>query len=124
VPACQPAGINQKGFIQGHFSWREGFGGFSYSKPQVHQVIDYIKELEIHHRRKSFLGEYHEFLEKFEVPYVARYIFKPVGYSEGVLIVPLGTGYGQGVHLYGRGSVPDGTENTDQRFNMLPKFNP
>jgi len=35
--------INQKGFIKGHFSWQEGFGGFSYSKSHVDHVINYIK---------------------------------------------------------------------------------
>ena len=72
--------INQRGFIIGKFSWQEGYGGFSYSKSQVDNVIDYIKHQEIHHRRKTFTEEYLEFLEKFEVPYNERYIFKPVEY--------------------------------------------
>lgn len=72
--------INQRGFINGKFSWQEGYGGFSYSKSQVDNVIDYIKRQEIHHRRKTFTEEYLEFLEKFEVPYNERYIFKPVEY--------------------------------------------
>jgi len=75
--------INQKGFISGRFSWQEGFGGFSYSKSHVDQVIDYIKNQEIHHRKKTFIEEYLEFLEKFEVPYDKRYLFKPVEYAEG-----------------------------------------
>ena len=72
--------INHKGFIIGKFSWQEGYGGFSYSKSQVDNVIDYIKRQEIHHRRKTFTEEYLEFLAKFEVPYNERYIFKPVEY--------------------------------------------
>ena len=72
--------INQKGFINGKFSWQEGYGGFSYSKSQVNNVIDYIKRQEIHHRRKTFTEEYLEFLEKFEVPFDERYIFKSVEY--------------------------------------------
>lgn len=74
--------INKKGFVQGRFSWQEGFGGFSYGKSQVDNVINYIKNQEIHHRRKSFIEEYLEFLEKFEVPFDERYIFKPVKYTE------------------------------------------
>jgi REP element-mobilizing transposase RayT len=74
--------INKKGFIPGRFSWQEGFGGFSYGKSQVNNVIDYIKNQEIHHHRKSFVQEYLEFLEKFEVPFDERYIFKPVDYTE------------------------------------------
>jgi REP element-mobilizing transposase RayT len=75
--------INQKGFIQSRFSWQEGFGGFSYGKSQIDYVIDYIKNQEIHHRKKTFIEEYLEFLEKFEVPYDERYIFKPVEFSVG-----------------------------------------
>ena len=52
--------INQRGFINGKFSWQEGYGGFSYSKSQVDNVIDYIKRQEIHHRRKTFTEEYLE----------------------------------------------------------------
>lgn len=54
--------INKKGYISGRFSWQEGFGGFSYGKSQVNNVIDYIKNQEIHHRKKSFTEEYLEFL--------------------------------------------------------------
>jgi len=68
--------------IPGRFSWQEGYGGFSYSKSQVDHVIDYIKNQKIHHRRKKFIEEYQEFLEKFEVPFDERYLFKPVEYSE------------------------------------------
>lgn len=74
--------INKKGLVTGRFSWQEGYGGFSYSKSQVDHVIDYIKDQEIHHRKKTFIEEYLEFLEKFEVPYDERYIFKHVVYSE------------------------------------------
>jgi hypothetical protein len=56
------------------------FGGFSFSKSHVDHVIDYIKNQEIHHRKKTFTEEYLEFLEKFAVPYDERYIFKPVEY--------------------------------------------
>ena len=76
--------INKKGLVTGRFSWQEGFGGFSYSKSQVDHVIDYIKDQEIHHRRRTFIEEYLEFLEKFEVPYDERYIFKPVYFNEEV----------------------------------------
>jgi putative transposase len=73
--------VNNKGFVKGHFSWQEGFGGFSYSKSHVDNVIDYIKAQEIHHHKKTFIEVYLEFLEKFEVPYDERYIFKPVEYD-------------------------------------------
>ena len=74
--------VNEKRLVSDHFSWQEGYGALSYSKSHVDQVIDYIKNQEIHHRKKSFMEEYLEFLAKFEIPYDELYIFKPVEYSE------------------------------------------
>ncbi len=74
--------INQKKLVQARFSWQEGYGAFSYSKSHVDSVIEYIKNQDIHHRKKTFIEEYHDFLEKFEVDYDERYIFQPVEYNE------------------------------------------
>jgi REP element-mobilizing transposase RayT len=70
--------INEKNFVTHKFAWQEGYGAFSYGKSQVNNVIAYIKNQEKHHRKKSFREEYVEFLEKFEVDYDERYIFKPL----------------------------------------------
>jgi REP element-mobilizing transposase RayT len=70
--------INKKGFVTGRFSWQEGYGAFSYSRSNINAVIEYIKNQEIHHRKQTFIEEYHDFLKKFEVDFDARYIFKPV----------------------------------------------
>jgi REP element-mobilizing transposase RayT len=68
--------INRKKFIPSKFEWQGGFGAFSYSKSQVPRVITYIKNQEEHHHKINFLEEYKDFLEKFEVDYDDRYIFK------------------------------------------------
>jgi REP element-mobilizing transposase RayT len=70
--------INAQGFVRGRFSWQEGYGAFSYSKSSVDNVINYIKNQEKHHLKKSFLEEYTEFLKKFGVEFDERYIFKPI----------------------------------------------
>ena len=75
--------INQKKFVAGRFSWQEGYGAFSYSRSHIDRVIDYIKGQKDHHRKTTFIQEYLEFLEKFEVPYDERYIFKPVDLEQG-----------------------------------------
>jgi REP element-mobilizing transposase RayT len=74
--------INQQGFIKNRFSWQEGYGAFSYSKSHVASVIDYIRNQEEHHRKKTFIEEYHDFLKKFEIEFDERYIFKPIEYRE------------------------------------------
>ncbi|MCF6185749.1 MAG: transposase, partial [Bacteroidales bacterium] len=70
--------INEKGFIRGKFSWQEGYGAFSYAKSDLLNVINYIKNQEIHHRKKSFVEEYTELLREFDIDYDDKYIFKPV----------------------------------------------
>jgi REP element-mobilizing transposase RayT len=70
--------INDNNFTREKFRWQEGYGAFSYSRSQLPEVIKYIENQKLHHQKKSFLEEYVEFLEKFEVPYDERYIFKEV----------------------------------------------
>jgi REP element-mobilizing transposase RayT len=68
--------LNDQRLVNGYFQWQEGYGGFSYSRSHVTNVIAYIRNQEEHHRKKSFLEEYHELLKKFEIDYDERYIFK------------------------------------------------
>jgi len=69
--------INRQRWIRGRFEWQEGFGAFSYSHSQLSSVIRYIQNQQKHHRRRSFQEEYLRLLDKFDVPYDERYIFKP-----------------------------------------------
>lgn len=68
--------INDKHWIQGKFSWQEGFGAFSYSKSHLDTVVKYILNQEEHHKTKTFKEEYIEFLEKFEIEYNENYLFE------------------------------------------------
>ena len=58
------------------FAWQEGYGAFSYSKSHVQNVIQYIQNQEIHHKKETFLDEYRGFLKAFEIEYDDRYIFR------------------------------------------------
>jgi len=68
--------INEKKLVKEKFEWQEGYGVFSYSKSQIKDVIAYIENQEEHHRKKSFLEEYLNFLNKFEIDYDEKYVFK------------------------------------------------
>jgi putative transposase len=68
--------INENKLTRGHFEWQEGYGAFSHSKSQINQVINYIQNQELHHKKKTFIEEYIDFLEKFEVDYDEKFIFK------------------------------------------------
>jgi len=70
--------IHEKGLIKGKFEWQAGFGSFSYSISQIDAVVKYINNQKNHHKKKTFIQEYLEFLEKFKIPFDDRYIFKPV----------------------------------------------
>jgi REP element-mobilizing transposase RayT len=70
--------INEKRWVLGRFSWQEGFGAFSYSRSQLGAVIRYIENQQKHHAKKSFLDEYTALLERFEVDYDNRYVFKAI----------------------------------------------
>ena len=70
--------INQNGFVNGRFSWQEGYGAFSYSKSQLPVVENYIDHQERHHQKKSFIEEYRKFLDDFGIDYDERYIFKSI----------------------------------------------
>ncbi len=73
--------INQQGFVRGRFSWQEGYGAFSCSKSSVDHVIDYIKNQQNHHRKRTFIEEYRDLLKKFEIEFDERFIFKPVDWE-------------------------------------------
>jgi putative transposase len=68
--------INENKLTRGHFEWQEGYGAFSHSKSQINQGINYIQNQELHHKKKTFIEEYIDFLEKFEVDYDEKFIFK------------------------------------------------
>lgn len=77
--------IKAQKFCSNPFAWQEarlndvvgqGYGSFSYAKSQVTDVIRYIQNLEIHHRKETFLDEYRNFLTAFQIEWDEQYIFK------------------------------------------------
>ncbi len=70
--------INKRGFVRGRFSWQEGYGSFSYSNSQINRVVNYIKNQEQHHKKRSFGEEYIQFLKQFNIPYNEKYILKDI----------------------------------------------
>jgi len=68
--------VNAQQFNPVVFRWQEGYGAFSYSRSQVQVVTDYVINQEEHHKKRTFLEEYEEFLKQFEIEYDDKYIFK------------------------------------------------
>ena len=56
------------------FEWQEGYGAFSVSPSQVGRTVDYINNQKEHHRRKTFVEEFRDLLEKHAITYEQRYL--------------------------------------------------
>ena len=70
--------INDQKFAKGRFSWQEGYGAFSYGRSQLDRVYKYIANQKKHHAKMTFMEEYIALLEKFDVQYDKRYIFREI----------------------------------------------
>jgi putative transposase len=68
--------INNQRITKSKFQWQEGYRAFSYSKNDLPVLIDYVKNQELHHHKTSFLEEYRDLLNKFEIEYDERYLFR------------------------------------------------
>ena len=70
--------INDNHLVMGKFSWQEGFGVFSYGKSQIPDIAKYIEQQEMHHKKRTFIEEYIDFLKLYEIEYDEKYIYKPI----------------------------------------------
>jgi putative transposase len=57
--------INKNNLIPEKFSWQDDYFAVSVSKSQVEAVVNYIKNQESHHSKKSFDDEANEFMTKY-----------------------------------------------------------
>lgn len=57
------------------FFWQRGYGAFSVSPSQLDSVLEYVKQQEEHHRKRTFQEEYREFLRKHNVEFDERYVW-------------------------------------------------
>ena len=76
VKANSSKWINENKMIKGKFSWQEGYGGFSYSRSQRNNVIQYIMNQAAHHEKITFRSEYLKLLKLFEIDFEEQYIFE------------------------------------------------
>ena len=76
IKAVSSKWINDNRLVSGKFQWQEGYGAFSHSRSQRHNVIQYIMNQEDHHRTKTFKEEYLGMLKDFEIEYKDEYVFE------------------------------------------------
>lgn len=66
--------IKEKKLFVGFNSWQEGYGAFTYSIREKDILINYIKNQEEHHRKKTFREEYIELLEEHNIFFEEKYL--------------------------------------------------
>jgi putative transposase len=54
--------------------WQNGFGAFTYSIREKDILIEYIKNQEEHHRKKTYKEEYIRLLKEHEVEFEEKYL--------------------------------------------------
>lgn len=60
----------------GHFSWQEGYGGFTVSKSAVPDVDAYIAHQKEHHRRQDYKAEFLELLRRHGIEFDPDEVFR------------------------------------------------
>jgi len=78
VKRCATNFINENHYVVGKFRWQKGYAAFSYSKSNIDKVYHYIKNQEIHHKKRNFREEYIELLKKYDIKFDEKYIFEDV----------------------------------------------
>ena len=57
--------VNNKRLTKIKFEWQDEYIAVSVSKSAIERVRKYIMNQEEHHRKKSFMDEYNDFIDKF-----------------------------------------------------------
>ena len=57
--------VNESNLVPGKFAWQRGYGAFSISHSAVADVAKYIANQEAHHKKKSFVEELRQLVERY-----------------------------------------------------------
>ena len=57
--------VNESNLVPGKFAWQRGYGAFSISHSAVADVAKYIANPEAHHKKKSFVEELKQLVERY-----------------------------------------------------------
>jgi REP element-mobilizing transposase RayT len=68
--------INNEKLCSHHFTWQEGYGAFTYSRSQINDVYNYIRNQEQHHASVTFRKEYTDLLTEADIIYDDLYLFE------------------------------------------------
>ena len=66
--------IKDKRLFEKFGGWQDGYGAFTYSIKEKDRLIEYIKNQEEHHRKKTFREEYIKLLEEHGIEFNEKYL--------------------------------------------------
>ena len=67
--------LNASGKLNTSFHWQKGYAAFSVSQSGMGQVVEYIEQQEVHHRKLNFQDELTALLRRYEIEYDERYLW-------------------------------------------------
>ncbi|WP_439489596.1 IS200/IS605 family transposase [Algoriphagus sp.] len=66
--------IKREGIFPKFNGWQDGYGAFSESIKSKERLINYVKNQEEHHQKRSFIDEYKALLEEYEIEFDEKYL--------------------------------------------------
>ncbi len=75
IKTSSNAWIKEKKLSKFKFNWQRGYGAFSHSRSQIDTVVQYIRNQEQHHKKRTFKEEYLDMLHKNGIEYEEPYLF-------------------------------------------------
>jgi hypothetical protein len=67
--------VHENWHEQRGFAWQNGYAAFSVSRSGIQDVMLYIENQEVHHRKLSFQEELLALLKRHDIEYDERYIW-------------------------------------------------
>jgi len=67
--------IKRSSIFPGFHGWQEGYGGFTYSFKHKDIIIAYVKNQEIHHKKRTFTEELVEFLIEQGISFDEKFLY-------------------------------------------------
>jgi REP element-mobilizing transposase RayT len=66
--------IKEQNLFEGFTNWQEGYGAFTYSIKEKDNLIEYVKNQEIHHKTTNFKEEYTNLLNEHGIEFDEKYL--------------------------------------------------
>ncbi len=66
--------IKNKNLFPEFNGWQDGYGAFTYSIKEKERLIEYVKNQEAHHQKKTFMEEYIDLLNDHQIEFDEKYL--------------------------------------------------